>query len=59
MFPCGWVHDVEADQLYLYYGGADTVIGVATARFSEVLALVCAAPATGEHRTSDQVDART
>ena len=59
VFPCGWVHDVENDQLYLYYGGADTVIGLATARFSEVLALVCAAPETGQHRTSDQADART
>ncbi len=58
VFPCGWVHDAEADQLFLYYGAADTVIGLATARFSEVLARVCAAPAPEIHRTSDQVDAR-
>ena len=44
---------------YLYYGAADTVIGLATARFSEVLALVCASPTTGEHRPSDPAGTRT
>ena len=44
VFPCGWVHDEVTDQLHLYYGAADTSIGVATARFSEVLARVMAAP---------------
>jgi predicted GH43/DUF377 family glycosyl hydrolase len=58
VFPCGWVHDEASDRLHLYYGAADTVIGVATAPFSEVLARICAAPTVGDHRTSDQVDAR-
>jgi predicted GH43/DUF377 family glycosyl hydrolase len=40
VFPCGWVHDAAADKLFLYYGAADTVIGLATARFSDVLARV-------------------
>ena len=41
VFPCGWVHDDASDQLLLYYGAADTVIGLATATFSEVLARIC------------------
>jgi predicted GH43/DUF377 family glycosyl hydrolase len=40
VFPCGWVRDAAADKLFLYYGAADTVIGLATARFSDVLARV-------------------
>jgi predicted GH43/DUF377 family glycosyl hydrolase len=58
VFPCGWVHDVAADQLVLYYGGADSVVALASARFSEVLALVLAAPRTAARRTSDSADAR-
>jgi predicted GH43/DUF377 family glycosyl hydrolase len=58
VFPCGWVHDVAGDRLVLYYGGADSVVALATARFSEVLALVLAAPTTAAHRTSDSADAR-
>ena len=44
VFPCGWIHDPETDNLALYYGGADTVISMATAKLSEVLATVRAAP---------------
>jgi predicted GH43/DUF377 family glycosyl hydrolase len=44
VFPCGWIHDAENDRLHLYYGAADSVIGVATATFSEVMDRVCAAP---------------
>jgi predicted GH43/DUF377 family glycosyl hydrolase len=40
VFPCGWVRDEATDRLFLYYGAADTVIGVATARFSDVMARV-------------------
>jgi predicted GH43/DUF377 family glycosyl hydrolase len=47
VFPCGWVADDENDQLHLYYGAADSAIAVATARLSEVLALVLAAPEAG------------
>jgi hypothetical protein len=35
------------------------VVGLATARFSEVLARICDAPAAGDDRTSDHVDARS
>jgi predicted GH43/DUF377 family glycosyl hydrolase len=44
VFPCGWVLDDEADRLFLYYGGADSVVGVAAARFSDVLARVIGSP---------------
>jgi predicted GH43/DUF377 family glycosyl hydrolase len=47
VFPCGWVLDDEADRLFLYYGGADSVVGVATARFSDVLARVLDSPVLG------------
>jgi predicted GH43/DUF377 family glycosyl hydrolase len=40
VFPCGWVHDPVTDRLLLYYGAADTVIGLAEASFSEVMARV-------------------
>ena len=44
VFPCGWVLDEPTDRLHIYYGAADTSIGVATATFSDVLARVLAAP---------------
>ena len=37
VFPCGLVHHRENDKLFLYYGAADTRIGLATARCSDVL----------------------
>jgi len=43
VFPCGWVADERADRLRLYYGAADSVVALATARLSEVLARVEAA----------------
>ncbi len=45
VFPCGWIVDESTDVLRMYYGAADTSVGLATARFSEVLAQVVAAPA--------------
>jgi predicted GH43/DUF377 family glycosyl hydrolase len=45
VFPCGWVVDKAADQLYLYYGAADSAIALATARLSDVLARVRDSPA--------------
>ncbi|HEY5630182.1 MAG TPA: hypothetical protein VIR16_11790 [Candidatus Limnocylindrales bacterium] len=44
VFPCGWVLDEPNDRLSLYYGAADSVIGMATAKFSDVLARVLASP---------------
>jgi predicted GH43/DUF377 family glycosyl hydrolase len=45
VFPCGWVVDEATDQLHMYYGAADSSVGLASARFSDVLARVLAAPA--------------
>jgi beta-1,2-mannobiose phosphorylase / 1,2-beta-oligomannan phosphorylase len=45
VFPCGLVHDADSGQVRLYYGAADTSIGVATAQLDDLLAAVLAAPA--------------
>jgi predicted GH43/DUF377 family glycosyl hydrolase len=45
VFPCGWIVDEATDELRMYYGAADTSIGLATAKFSDVLARVREAPA--------------
>jgi predicted GH43/DUF377 family glycosyl hydrolase len=37
VFPTGLLHDPDTDQLRLYYGAADSVVAVATARLAEVL----------------------
>jgi predicted GH43/DUF377 family glycosyl hydrolase len=50
VFPCGWVHDPETDLLRMYYGGADTTIGLATAKLAEVLDLLRRAPRPRDQR---------
>ena len=40
VFPCGLTHDESTDRLCLYYGAADTRIGLATAVLSEVMEYV-------------------
>ena len=40
VFPCGVIHNAETDELRLYYGAADTVIGMATASLTDVLTYV-------------------
>ena len=47
VFPCGWVVDEPVDRLHLYYGAADSAIGVATARLSDVISRVESSPQTG------------
>jgi predicted GH43/DUF377 family glycosyl hydrolase len=37
VFPCGLVHDEDTDVLLLYYGAADTRVGLATAARSDVM----------------------
>jgi beta-1,4-mannooligosaccharide/beta-1,4-mannosyl-N-acetylglucosamine phosphorylase len=44
VFPCGWIVDEATDELRMYYGAADSSIGLATAKFSDVLARVHQAP---------------
>lgn len=45
VFPCGLVHHPERDELFLYYGAADTRIGLAVARRAEVLDHLLSCPA--------------
>ena len=44
VFPCGLVHEPARDRLLLYYGAADTRIGLATASRAEVLEYPLACP---------------
>ena len=37
VFSCGMIADAQSGQLRLYYGAADTRIGLATADLSDVL----------------------
>jgi predicted GH43/DUF377 family glycosyl hydrolase len=53
IFPNGWVLDEAADQLVLYYGAGDSVVGAATARFSDVLDYVNKAPPYRHSRSGD------
>jgi predicted GH43/DUF377 family glycosyl hydrolase len=43
IFPCGLIHDEATGQVRLYYGAADTSIGLATAQLDDLLAAVLAA----------------
>jgi predicted GH43/DUF377 family glycosyl hydrolase len=38
VFPCGNV--VIKDKIYIYYGGADKVVGVATIKISDLLSAI-------------------
>jgi predicted GH43/DUF377 family glycosyl hydrolase len=58
VFPCGWVVDAAKDELRLYYGAADTVVALATARFSEVLERVRDSPMPRRGSTADDADSR-
>jgi beta-1,4-mannooligosaccharide/beta-1,4-mannosyl-N-acetylglucosamine phosphorylase len=40
LFPCAALTDRPADRITVYYGGADTVVGMAHAHLSELLAFV-------------------
>jgi predicted GH43/DUF377 family glycosyl hydrolase len=44
VFPCGWIR--EGDEIRLYYGAADSCLGLATARLSELLEFVKTSPST-------------
>jgi len=44
IFPTGLVHDEATDELRVYYGAADTSIGMASAKLSTVLDYVLACP---------------
>ena len=44
VFPCGWILDQESGQVRLYYGAADTCIGLATASLKELLDYILRCP---------------
>ncbi len=44
VFPSGAVVHKETDQLHLYYGAADSVIAVATAKLSDILDYILSSP---------------
>jgi beta-1,4-mannooligosaccharide/beta-1,4-mannosyl-N-acetylglucosamine phosphorylase len=48
VFPCAALHDAAADRLTVYYGGADTVVAMAHAHLSEVVAFVKEHPVEAE-----------
>jgi beta-1,4-mannooligosaccharide/beta-1,4-mannosyl-N-acetylglucosamine phosphorylase len=53
VFPNGWILDEEREELRLYYGAADSVIAVATARIADVLEYVATMPKPLRRRASD------
>ena len=53
VFPNGWVMDDETGILSLYYGAADSVVALATARLSDVLDHVLTMPKPQRRRASD------
>ncbi len=44
VFPCGAIVDAAVDRLDMYYGAADSVVGLASATFSDVLDYVRSCP---------------
>ena len=52
-FPNGWVLDEAGDRLSLYYGAGDSVIGLADARFSELMEYVMQMPLHHHRRVTD------
>ena len=53
VFPCGWIVDELRDEVRMYYGAADTRIGLATARLSALLDHVRACPRPKQRRWGD------
>jgi predicted GH43/DUF377 family glycosyl hydrolase len=49
IFPTGAIHDMENDEIRLYYGAADTNIAMATASVSELLDYIRTCPAPETH----------
>lgn len=44
VFPCGWVLDKGTGKVRMYYGAADTCIGLATATLSDLLTYIRSCP---------------
>ena len=48
VFPTGLVHDPDSNQLHVYYGAADTSVGLASADLGQVMAYMLGCPQPGE-----------
>jgi predicted GH43/DUF377 family glycosyl hydrolase len=53
VFPNGWILDEAGDRLSLYYGAGDSAVGLAEAKFSEVMAYMAQAPLYQHRRAED------
>jgi predicted GH43/DUF377 family glycosyl hydrolase len=53
VFPNGWILDEVTGELRMYYGAADTSIGLATARLGDILAYLRTCPAPERRRRTD------
>jgi len=42
VFPCGWIK--KDDTVFMYYGAADSCIGLATAKLSDLIDFILACP---------------
>jgi predicted GH43/DUF377 family glycosyl hydrolase len=57
VFPCGWILDGDGDTLRMYYGAADTSIGVATGSLSELMSYLFLHQIDDQRGTSGPTDA--
>jgi len=48
VFPCGWILNETTGIVSMYYGGADSCIGLATARLSDLLQYILKCPEPSE-----------
>ncbi len=53
VFPTGWVHDPATGTLSMYYGAADNVVALATAKLADVLEHMAHAPRPEHRRAGD------
>jgi predicted GH43/DUF377 family glycosyl hydrolase len=53
VFPTGWVHDPVTGLLSMYYGAGDSVIALATAPLSDLLAFMQQAPEPAHRQSAD------
>ena len=49
VFPCGAIFDAPSGELRLYYGAADTCVGLMTAHMDDVLDWLRTQPAAERH----------
>ncbi len=51
VFPCGWILDPTSGQIRMYYGCADTCLGLATMQLDHVLSYILNCPDPGRSPT--------